>query len=206
MMLDLSERVVVIVGGGAVAARKARGLIEAGAGCVRCVAPTFHEGIPAEVQRVGESYRAAHLDGAALVFAATDRADVNDAVVRDAHARNLLVNRADAGADTDSPGDFVIPATHVSGALTLTVSAGSPALSAFVRDRLAASVDPRWEMMATLMRALRPRVLSAGLEIEKRREIFRDLATDAALAVLGDGGPDALRAWLRERHPELAHA
>jgi precorrin-2 dehydrogenase/sirohydrochlorin ferrochelatase len=99
MILDVTGRTVVIIGGGEVAARKARGLLDAGAGFVKCVAPEFSPDLPVEVERVPEQYRPTHLEGANLVFAATNLPEVNEQVVRDAHARHLLVNRADADAD-----------------------------------------------------------------------------------------------------------
>lgn len=202
--LDVTGRTILIVGGGHVAARKARGLIEAGAGLVRCVAPAFCEELPAAVDRVRGTYCPDHLTGATLVFAATDRADVNEAVVRDAHARNLLVNRADA--DDEEPGDFALPARFRRGDVTVTVSAGSPALAAMIRDRLEQTFDPRWAQMAEAMRDLRPWIKSAGGDIATRRIIFRELATDEALALLADRGPAGLREWLLARHPELNHA
>src|SRR4051794_38596804 len=96
LMLDVDHRLVVIVGGGVVAGRKARGLIECGASRVRCVSPTFDAGIPDGVERIVARYEPRHLDGASLAFAATDDPAVNAAVVRDGRARGVLVNRADA--------------------------------------------------------------------------------------------------------------
>src|SRR5215213_10147985 len=108
LMLDVTERPVLIVGGGAVAARKAAGLIECGATRIRCVAPEFDPAMPEGVDRVRGTYEPRHLDGAGLVFAATDDRAVNAAVVRDARSLGVLVNRADA--DDDAPGDSATPA------------------------------------------------------------------------------------------------
>jgi len=204
IVLDLTGRAAVIIGGGEVAARKAQGLLNAGAAVVRCVAPEFCDLIPPAVKKVNATYCQGHLDGAFLVFAATDQPDVNDAVVRDARAANLLVNRADS--DDELAGDFVVPASHATRALLITVSAGSPALSRMIRDRLAQSVRPQWDAMAELMRTIRPAIRRANLDIAKRRVIFRDLATDQALDILERTGEDGLRRWLLERHPELTHA
>jgi precorrin-2 dehydrogenase/sirohydrochlorin ferrochelatase len=204
VILDVTVGMTVIIGGGAVAARKARGLLEAGATRIRCVAPEFCEELPKEVERVREMYRTAHLDGASLVFAATDRPSINEAVVRDARTRNLLVSRADG--NDEEPGDFIVPAKLSRGEVVLATSAGSPALSALIRDRLEALFDPRWEQMANAMQELRPLIKSAGLEIARRRPIFRELATEEALNVLAHGGTPGLREWLLARHPELKHA
>jgi len=204
VLLDVRNRAIVVVGGGAVAARKARGLLEAGATRVRCVALEFCDELPSAVERVSARYGPDYLDGAALVFAATDRPEVNEAVVRDAHARNLLVNRADA--DEDEPGDFATPARLRQGEVVVTVSAGSPALSAAIRDRLAERFEPRWREMAGAMRELRSMVKASEQSIEERRQILRELAGQEAFAALEQGGVEGLRRWLLERHPELNHA
>src|SRR6185437_15325554 len=115
MMLDVTARPIVIIGGGAVAARKVRVLLDAGATQITCVAPSFCNELPHAVKRLQKEYEPADLDGTSLVFAATDREHVNDQVVRDAHARGLLVNRADA--DENEPGDFVTPALLLNGDL-----------------------------------------------------------------------------------------
>ena len=198
LMLDLSDRLVVIVGGGAVAARKARGLLEAGARRVRVVSPTFSAEIPAQAERVEQEYDARWIESATLVFAATDNSEVNDRIVRDARRLDILVNRTDA--DEGTPGDFTTPAIHRDGELTITVSGSSPALSAAIRDRLARDCDPKWAKMAAAMRELRPRILAGGAPIEYRRNAFRDLASDEAMEILDRHGIEELWAWVRERN------
>ena len=193
----------MIVGGGGVAARKARGLIEAGATKVRMVSPSFHKDVPGAVERVAERYEARHLEGAGLVFAATDSGETNDAVVADARRLGILVSRADA--DEGEPGDFSTPAVVRKGALTVMVSAaGAPALAAMVRDQLAGRIDPRWREMAEAMQAIRPAVRGArGMTAERRREAFLDLATEEAMVMLAGKGTEGLWRWLVEKYPEL---
>jgi siroheme synthase-like protein len=201
-MLDVTDRLAVIIGGGRVAVRKARGLIEAGATRIRMVSPTFRDDVPASVERVTERYEARHLEGAGLVFAATDSAETNDVVVRDAHLRGVLVNRADA--DDEEPGDFTTPAVLRKGAVAVTVStAGAPALAAMIRDELAKAFDPRWSEMAEAMQRIRPAILAARMSADLRRNAFRDLATADALAALS-GGVESLWNWLVQKYPDLA--
>ncbi len=198
LMLDVSERLIVIVGGGSVAARKAKGLLDAGATRIRMIAPDFCGDVPDPVERITESYDVRLLDGAGLVFAATDNPEVNAAIVRDAHRLGLLVSRADS-AEEDA-GDFATPAVLREGELVVTVSAGgSPTLAAAVRDQLRSCMDVRWATMARAMKILRPRAL-AITSVEKRRNLLRDMVTPAALEVLEKQGVDAVWDWLRQRH------
>jgi siroheme synthase-like protein len=201
ILLDLTHRRVVIVGGGTVAARKAAGLVEAGADDVTAVALRFDDDFPPAVRRIEAPYSPGSLDGASLVFAATDSAAVNAQVVGDARARNVFVCRADA--DDDTPGDFVTPAKAGDGNLLVAVSAGSAALSARMRDAIAAGLDPRWAQMSAAMTALRPWVRGQNLPQPRRAAIFRALASDRALDVLAKGGAAALREWVMAAHPEL---
>jgi precorrin-2 dehydrogenase/sirohydrochlorin ferrochelatase len=201
ILLNLAGRRVVIVGGGKVAVRKAIGLVEAGADDVIVVAPSFEPGFGQTVHKRQGVYTPAVLDGAALVFAATDSADINAAVVRDCRARGIWVNRADA--DDESPGDFVTPAKFGDAHAIVAVSAGGAALSARVRDALQQCWDARWSKMAAAMATLRPWVRGQALPQEKRATIFRTLASDAAMDVLAAGDVAALQQWACARHPEL---
>ena len=113
--LDVRSCRVVIVGGGPVAARKAAGLLAAGARAVVVISPTFDAAMPAGVERVVGVFEPSQLDGARLVFAATNRPEINAAVAAAARERNLFVNRADGDAEGE-PSDFAGMATHRDGA------------------------------------------------------------------------------------------
>jgi len=197
LMLDVSQRLVVVIGGGAVAVRKAKGLLEAGATRVRVVAPGFHPEMPPQVERVVATYETKHLDGAQLVFAATDSPAVNEQVARDAAARGAWINRSDDG----ERGDFATPARLRQGEVIVTVStAGNAALAAAIRDDLAAKLDPRHVKLADAMKTLRPAVRNSVADPQRRAAILRDLASEGALHAVA---VDNLREWIQSRYPDL---
>jgi precorrin-2 dehydrogenase/sirohydrochlorin ferrochelatase len=204
-MLDVSERLVVVIGGGGVAARKVQGLLDAGANRVRCVALEFAQefSVAPAVERIKAAYDPQFLAGAALVFAATDNAQTNAAIVRDAHRLGVLVNRADA--DDEAPGDFSTPAVLRGEDFLITVSAsGAPALAAMVRDGIRDRLDPRWTAMARAMQVLRPRITGRGdLPIASRRSALRDLASEEAMEILDRRGVEELWAWVRRKNQDL---
>jgi siroheme synthase-like protein len=134
IFLRLEQVPVLVVGAGAVAARKVAGLAAAGA-AVRVVAPQ----IGAELDRghVDElhqrPYEPGDLDGVRLVVTATGDPAVDAAVAADATAAGIWVNAADQPADCT----FILPAVARNGPLTVAVSTdgASPALARRVRDR-----------------------------------------------------------------------
>lgn len=170
MFVHLAGRRCVIVGAGAVAEQKARGLLAAGAR-VRVVAP---EATPyfvrlARVRRIcweGREFRAGDLRGAFLVVAATNSAAVHARVFREARRRGVLCNVVDVPPQCD----FYYPAVVRRGPLQIAVSTGgeSPALAQRVRRHLENEFSEgfgRW--VAQLGRARR-RELRSEPEIAKR--------------------------------------
>jgi precorrin-2 dehydrogenase/sirohydrochlorin ferrochelatase len=199
ILLSVSNRSIVIVGAGSVAARKANGLIEAGATRIRIIAPEIRVEMPAGVEIVREPYDPKHLDGASLVFAATDSKDVNDAVRRDAQARGILVNQADDPAATD----FSTPAVLRRGAVAVSVSAGSAALAVTIRDGIAQKFDARWSQMADAMQQLRPMILTdLQLDEPARQRMLRALASDEAINLLSRDGIESLKNWIQTKRSE----
>ena len=193
ILLDVRDRPCLIVGGGAVAARKARQLLGLGAR-VRVVSPAFGDAMPAGVERVEARFDPRHLDPRPLVLvAATDVAAVNDAAVAAAGDRGVITLRADAGDAAAAS----LAATSVGdgdGSVTLAATAGGAALSVAVRDHLAERLDRRYLVLAEVMRSLRGAAIDT-LPPQRRRALFRRLASAEALAVAG-GGAEAVRRWL----------
>ena len=142
IFLDLSGRRCVVVGGGEVADRKARKLLQARARVV-VISPEVGaelESVAVEVHR--RHYREGDLEGAYLAFAATDSREVNAAVAREANERGVPVNVA----DRPSEGDFALPSTLRRGRLQVAVSTGgaSPTLARRIRDELEEVFGPEW--------------------------------------------------------------
>ena len=193
-MLDITDRQIVIIGGGSVAARKATGLIAVGATKIRVVAPGFPGEFSTAVDKQIKRYEADDLKDAHLVFAATDSATINGQIVRDAQAAGIWVNRADGSEEL--PGDFTTPAKFEAGSITVTVSTGSPALAATVRDGILDRFDPAWTTMADAMQTLRPEIKTSISDPARRAALFRALATREAIDILREKGIDGLKEWM----------
>ena len=158
------ERITaVVVGGGAVASRKARALIDAGAR-VTIVAPDVSsELVDAERSRqvtiVRGKYDPDRIKGATLVIAATDSRDVNTQIAVDAQANGQLVNIT----DYPDEGSFHTMALHRVGDVTIAVSAGGvPGAATRIRDAIADRFDARYEEAVSVLRGLRARSLASG--------------------------------------------
>src|ERR1700681_3479086 len=158
--LSVRGRRAVVVGGGAVAERKVRGLLPALAAVV-VVSPTLTPPLAALAEAGAiawepRRYAAGDLAGAFIAFAATDDPEVNATVVTAARAAGVLVNDA---SDAER-GDFSTPAVHRAGPLTVSVDSSglAPAFTKRIRDELALQFDARYARAAATLGALRERV------------------------------------------------
>jgi siroheme synthase-like protein len=155
MLLDGSRIRALIVGGGAVAHRKAVALLESGAS-VRIVAPDVTQVLHAlhdtRLHITERPYEAADIGDATLVIAATDVRAVNARVAADARQAGRLVNVSDAPAD----GDWVTVAVHRAGPLVVAVSAGGvPSAAGRIRDAIAERFDARYGEALAALAAIR---------------------------------------------------
>lgn len=162
--LIVAGRPCLVVGGGAVAARKAQGLLMAGAE-VHVVAPAVSAAVrELDVTWDERPYRPSDLDGRWLVITATDDPEVNAAVAHDAEAAGLWVNSADDPANCS----FILPAVVRRGDLQVTVSTGgrSPALASWLRARLQDELGPEYAVLLDLLSAERDAILASGRPTE----------------------------------------
>ena len=156
LMLDGSALTAVIIGGGAVAARKASSLIASGAR-VRIVAPAVTSELEkaagdSSIEIIRERYARDHLGDAQLVIAATSDDSVNAQVAADARALGRLVNVASAPA----LGNCVTPAVHRAGEVVIAVATGGvPSAAARIRDDLAGKIDNRYAAAVRELSSLR---------------------------------------------------
>ncbi len=162
--LDVSGRSCLVVGGGRVAARKARALLDCGA-AVTVIAPSLHGDMEELVPSLQAVERRPYREGDAVTFrlvvTATGVPDVDGAVYADAEAAGVWANSADDLAHSS----FILPAVHRDGSVTLSVSTGglSPALASWLRSRLAAECGGGLGDLAQLLADARAHLKRAGL-------------------------------------------
>lgn len=175
--LVVRDRPCLVVGGGRVAGRKIASLLACGA-AVTVVAPEAHEalgllaasgaiaaieGAPLDVQL--RPYRAGEAAGYRLVVTATGIAEVDAEVHRDAEEAGVWVN----SADDPERCTFVLPAVWRQGPVSVAVSSDgtSPALSGWLRSRLAETLGPEVATLAELLGEARRAVQAQGRSTEE---------------------------------------
>lgn len=148
---------VLIVGGGAVAERKAK-VIAGGEFQPTVIAPEIRDAIHhlPFVTVHERAFAASDLPGDprwALVLACTNDREVNKEIGRLARAANIPVLVADRQAEST----FFTPATIQDGELKVAVSTGgaSPTLAKYVRERIIAALGPGWGGMVHVARVER---------------------------------------------------
>ena len=158
--LLVAGRRVLVVGGGVVAAEKARGLLAAGA-IVHVVGPEVSAEIRGmEVTWEERAYERGDVAGYRLAVACTDDPSANQAVFEDGEAAGVWVNAADDPARCS----YTLPARLDRGRVLVTVSTGghSPALAAWLRDQLAEHVDDHIDTLSGLLAEARAELLAEG--------------------------------------------
>jgi siroheme synthase-like protein len=166
--LIVAGRRCVVVGAGRVAARKIESLLDAGA-AVHVVAPKLGDQVRvwADEGRVTvdeRGFEASDLDDAWLATAATDEPAVNHAVFEAGADRRVWVNSAD---DPDNC-SFTLMSVIRRGDLVVTVGTGgrSPALAAWLKERLTAELGPEYETLLELLSEARETIRADGRSTE----------------------------------------
>ncbi len=198
--LGLAGRACLVVGGGAVALRKVRGLLDYG-GRVTVLAPDFREELVSlaaagRITLLHRAYGAKAAAGYGLVISAADAPEVNQQVFEDCREAGVWVNVVD---DPDRC-DFILPGTLRRGPLTVSVGTQgtAPFLARWVREELEALLPGHWGTVATLAGAFRKAVLAGHGEADEKRELFRRFLEVDWKTVLEAGGETRAKALLQD--------
>ncbi len=182
MFVKLEGRQCLVVGAGAVAEGKIRGLLHAGA-VVRVVAPRAVLQIQtwAKNKTVVWHTRTFHpqdLDGAFLVITATSSPEVNAEVFKRATEKKVLCNSVDDPVNCD----FYYPAVVNRGDLQIAISTNgrSPALAQRLRKELEEQFGPEYATWVKELGAARDQLTANKVPVEPRRKLLHDLARHEA--------------------------
>ena len=193
-MLNVTDRLCVVVGAGRVGLRKAEALVRAGAS-VRLVDPRRDARAPDGVEHIRRAYEPSVLDGAFLAFACTDDPELNARIAADARRAGALVNAADQPEDYD----FFTPAVTRDGNVVVAVGTGgaAPGLAGQLRQTLARALPERIGQFAAVLDELREEVRSAVSDPGRRGRIMKRLAGEQTYRAFLAGGGQAVREALR---------
>lgn len=195
---NLRDRPVLLVGGGSIAERKARLLLDSGArlsvGAPRLNASLQEWQQQGRITHLQGAFDPAWLDGQRIVIAATDDVAVNRAVADAAEAANVFVNVVD-DAELSS---FHVPAIVDRAPLTIAISSGgsAPMLARRVRERLEAMLEPSLGAMAGLLQRFRDRIRARFADLSERRAFYESLWQGEVSALLAQAREDDAEAAL----------
>lgn len=196
LFVKLRGRPVVVVGGGAVAARKVQALLRAGAR-VKVVAVQLRDQLRLLVKHqtvtlVERAFEDRDVEGASLVVAATDDAEVNLRVVELCRKRDVRVNNAGAVLG-NGVGDVVFPSVVQRGPLQIAVSTGgdSPSLARLLRAYLENCTPEAYAQLARIGGKYRARVKQACPDQETRRRFWEKALTGRVAAMAFAGRAEA---------------
>lgn len=188
--LDVEDKICVVLGGGHVAHRKVRGLLEARAK-IFVIAPALCDELKIlfEDQKIiwmERSYEYGCLPRGALLIAATDDPEVNREAALEAIEKNMLVNVA-AGS-VEGGLRFENPSTIRRGKFLLTISTGgaSPALSKFMRRELEKIFDEDFGRRLEVIESLRATVKQMIDDPDVRIEFWRQIMNEKIFSPMGD--------------------
>ena len=189
LFADLRGQRVLVVGGGVVAERKVRLLLEAGAHVV-VVAPEVHlnpsmavdAAAPGRLEILHDVVRPDHFDGAVFAIAATDDRAVNAQVAAVGRERNVLVNVVD---DLELS-SFIVPAIVDRSPLVVAISTGgvAPVLARLVRERLESLLDGSLGSLAGLLEGWRSRIKARLPVVDARRRFYEQVVRGRVAALL----------------------
>ena len=168
IMLNLQGKKCVVVGGGTVALRKVKMLLDCGAD-VTVVSPKPHLGMAKlsekkAIRLIHRNYKGEDLMGATLAVASTDVREINRRVAHEAKKLGILVNVV----DDPRLSSFILPSFFRRGNLTIAVSSAgtSPALARKIRTNLEKSLGKEYATLLSLISEVRSALKERGCTVD----------------------------------------
>lgn len=186
-MLRLKDKKCVIIGGGAVAARKLASLLASGAR-VSCVAldftPELLDAAGTKAELIRASYDPAYVKDAFITVAATSDKNVNRKITQDAP---FLVNNI---TEPDLS-NFIVPSSFTRGSITVAVATGGmPAFTRLLKGLLLKAVTPELSEFNAFLYKTREELKAIPSTSKERGAFWRSVLTEELLeeAAAGDAG------------------
>lgn len=192
VFLDLKDRQCIVIGGGSVASRKIKNLINSDAK-ITLISPQISDDLKqlSDSNRIiflQREYQSTDVVRAFLVVAATDNAEVNAKIAKDSDKANIMVNVA----DNPELCSFIFPSILDRSPVTIAVSTGgaSPVLARQLRMKLETMIPSACGRLASITEEYREKV-KQHFPQQEQRKTFWENALKGTFAELVYAGQDA---------------
>ncbi|REJ16949.1 MAG: NAD(P)-binding protein [Bacillaceae bacterium] len=192
-MLNIKGKKTVVVGGGKVAERKIKALLDACAD-ITVVSPDLSDHLlrmhqEKKISWKQKTFEKDDVNGAFLVIAATNEREVNEQVYQSCEAHQLI-NVVDAPEKSN----IIMPATFKRGDLIISVSTSGkvPGLARKLKNNLAEQFDEHFADYVEFLKEGRKRVLEEINDPEQKRMVLHQLLDKSFLEASNE-----------ERHKQL---
>ena len=193
--IDLKDRKVVVVGGGAIGQEKIESLVCSGANVILIspqITSVLQKMVDAgTIQYEKRCYQENDEDGAWLVIVACAVQDVNDTIYQICQTKRIFCNVVDVVPLCM----FHVPSVVRQGKLQIATSTEgtSPALASRIRKDLQKQFDPAYATLLEIMVPLRAYIKEKYPDdLQKRSKIFTDFVDSNILALIRNGDQGAI--------------
>jgi precorrin-2 dehydrogenase/sirohydrochlorin ferrochelatase len=200
IFLELSGRRVVVIGGGAVAVRKAQALLAAGARLI-VVAQRIDNMLTVlsrnkNAELIKSKYSKDYLAEAVLVIAATNNHQLNKQIYKDCQELEVLCNVV----DEPELCDFFVPAVVKRGDLQIAIGTEGrcPAYAGHIRKKLEEIFTEEHGQFLAELEELRKRIITDVAEPADRKSLLGELADDKSFKYFIENGPAQWRTFAEE--------
>jgi precorrin-2 dehydrogenase/sirohydrochlorin ferrochelatase len=197
IFLELSSRRAVVIGGGALAVRKAQPLLAAGARLV-IVAEHFDDMLTAlcrgtNAELIRAKYSKDYLAEAVLAIAATNNPELNKQIYKDCQELEILCNVV----DQPELCDFFVPAVVKRGDLQIAVGTEGhyPAYAGHIKKKLEQIFTDKHGQFLAELETLRKRILKDISDPADRKALLGQLANDKSFQYFMENGPTQWQAY-----------
>lgn len=179
LMMNIQDKLVIVIGGGKVALRKAEKILEF-QGTVRVISPKFVDNFQdlkarfsERLEIIEDKYKENYIKDAFLVIGATSNQEVNENISKYCKENNILCNIV----DSIKLSDFIVPSSIKRGSLVISVSTmgKSPTLASKIKKELEEVYSHEYEEYIDLLGEARELVVKNYDDEKKKRERLKEI-------------------------------
>jgi precorrin-2 dehydrogenase / sirohydrochlorin ferrochelatase len=188
IQLHIKDQPCTVIGGGKVALRKVKRLLQAGA-IITLIAPVLNTEIltlakEGKITLLRREFLPGDTKGAFLIIAATNNSSVNEAIASEASSHKQLVNVI----NSPNLGNFIVPGTIQNGNLIFTVTTGgTPALTKLITRELRDSYGDNFAAFADFLLEMRNNIKTIPSTPLEREKLWQEMLTPKIMQLVRTG-------------------